>query len=357
LRFSTIAFAACTLAVVCGRGFADEASPSDGGTGTPPSADTPSDQAPGAGQTASGDLLAPSEGQGFSQTWAFRAGAIVLARGDDSTTPVAVSANGRTLTTVIDASELNSPLRGGIEIDAVHRLAAFDVEFRYFSVDSSSGATAVSPPSPPPDLPALGVAFVGAVGRYISFGSPVAVSEYSELRSFELNFRRELSPFLTVLAGYRHLDLNEHILGAFGVFIPAVPPDTFSVDGFNRMDGFQLGGEAVLLRPNEGAFRIEGGAKVGVFGDAASNYGSFDSLAATATGTHAVFMSEWSVAAVLQITPHLAARFGYEGLLLDGVALASQQVGVLNPFAHTGAVANTGTPIYQGLNANMEYAW
>jgi hypothetical protein len=42
---------------------------------------------------------------------------------------------------------------------------------------------------------------------------------------------------------------------------------------------------------------------------------------------------------------------------LDGVALASQQVGVLNPFAHTGAVANTGTPIYQGLNANMEYAW
>ena len=48
---------------------------------------------------------------------------------------------------------------------------------------------------------------------------------------------------------------------------------------------------------------------------------------------------------------------GYEGLLLDGVALASEQMGVLNPAAGTGAVANSGTPIYQGLVANLEYAW
>ena len=259
--------------------------------------------------------------------------------------------------TVVSASELGGSMRGGLEIDAIRRLAAFGVEFRYFSTDDSSAVVATVPPSPPPDLSAGAVPFVGRIARYTSDGSPVAVSEYSELRSFELNFRRELSPFLTVLAGYRHLDLNEHILGSFAVVLPPVPPDAFSVDGFNRMDGFQLGGEAVLWRPNEGAFRIEGGAKVGIFGDAASNDGNFDTNAATATSTHAVFMSEWSVAAVLQITPHLAARFGYEGLLLDGVALASQQVGVLNPFAHTGSVANTGTPIYQGLTANMEYAW
>jgi hypothetical protein len=327
----------------------------------------PNNQGSDERQATFGDFLDTSEGETSSQTWAFRAGAIVLARRDEATNPIVVSTNGRTTTSAVDASELNSSLHGGLEIDAVRRLAAFDVEFRYFSVDTSSGASGAIPPfAPPPDLPSLAVAFAGPVDRYTSSGSPVAVSEYSELRSFELNLRRELSPFLTVLAGYRHIDLNEHILGSFTVYPPIVVPETFSVDAFNRMDGFQLGSEAVLWRPNEGAFRIEGGVKAGVFGDGASNYGNYsyfygnfnhNSYAATATSTHAVFMSEWSVAAVLQITPHLAARFGYEGLLLDGVALASQQVGVLNPFAHTGAVANTGTPIYQGLTANMEYAW
>jgi hypothetical protein len=96
---------------------------------------------------------------------------------------------------------------------------------------------------------------------------------------------------------------------------------------------------------------------VGIFGDATSNYGNFNMQMATASGGHVALASEWSVTAAYQITPHLAARFGYEGLLLDGVALASEQIGVLNPAAHTGAVENSGTPIYQGLVANLEYAW
>ena len=194
--------------------------------------------------------------------------------------------------------------------------------------------------------------FQGRLNDYTSFGGAVTSSEFSELRSFELNFRALLTPALVVMAGYRHADLNDRILGAFtGV------TDTFSVEGFNRMDGFQVGGDAVLWRPGDGRFRVEGSAKAGIFGDATSNYGTIDALVATATGTHVAFMSEWSVTAVYQITPHLAARAGYEGLLLDGVALASEQIGALNPKAGTGAVANSGTPIYQGLVANLEYAW
>jgi hypothetical protein len=52
-------------------------------------------------------------------------------------------------------------------------------------------------------------------------------------------------------------------------------------------------------------------------------------------------------------------------LLLDGVALASEQIGVLNPLAGAGAgslagtatTENSGTPIYHGLVANLEYTW
>jgi hypothetical protein len=127
------------------------------------------------------------------------------------------------------------------------------------------------------------------------------------------------------------------------------------------MDGFQLGGEAILWRPAVGRFRLEGGAKAGVFGDATSNYGNvahpYGTEAAAATGAHAAFMTEWSVTAVVQITPHLAARAGYQGLLLDGVALASQQMGVLSPAFGTGTTENSGTPIYHALVANLEYSW
>ncbi len=123
------------------------------------------------------------------------------------------------------------------------------------------------------------------------------------------------------------------------------------------MDGFQLGGEAILWRPGGGRFRLEGSAKTGILGDATSNYGNFDTLAATSTGTHVAFMAEWGITGVVQITQNLAARAGYQGLMLDGVALASEQNGVLNPTAGTGTTENSGTPIYQGLVVNLEYSW
>ena len=208
-------------------------------------------------------------------------------------------------------------------------------------------------------LPPIGaVLFAGpAFFPYVSAGANSVVPfETSELRSFEFNLRKEVSPFLTIVAGYRHIDLNERIYGQFlSVFIGNL--DSFSIQGFNRMDGFQLGSEAILWRPGGGRFWLEGSTKVGVFGDATSNYGNFDAMVATSTGTHVAFMAEWGVTAVFQITPHLAARVGYEGLLLDGVALASEQIGVLNPVAGTGTTENSGTPIYQGMVANLEYAW
>jgi hypothetical protein len=183
----------------------------------------------------------------------------------------------------------------------------------------------------------------------------VSASEYSQLRSFELNVRKEVSQVVTLLAGYRHIDLNERIFGQFTNL--GVNTDSFSVQAFNHMDGFQIGSEAILWRPGAGRFRLEGSAKVGLFGDAASNYGNFDALVATSTGTHVAFMAEWGVTGVVQITPRLAARVGYQGLLFDGVALASEQMRVLNPAAGTGATANTGTPIYHALVANLEYSW
>jgi hypothetical protein len=130
---------------------------------------------------------------------------------------------------------------------------------------------------------------------------------------------------LTVLAGYRHIDLNERIFGSTS--LAGTTTDLFSTEGFNRMDGFQLGGEAVFWRPSC-RFRVEGDAKVGVLGDATSNYGSFHvpgfiPIMATSTGTHVAFMAEWGITAVVQINQNLG-RPGW----LPRVAIRRRGVGL-----------------------------
>jgi hypothetical protein len=306
-----------------------------------------------ASESEQGDEITRYDDLAISPTWTFRGGTVAFHRQSDPNRMLA-----RIGPVVVNAADFAFPLCGGPDLDLVRHSEIADVEFRYFAVDDFSASVG------PATLPTYGpfgpfplgtVFFSGNSIFYLSASKTLSASEYSQLRSFELNFRKDVSPALTVLAGYRHIDLNERIFGQFSY--SGINTDSFSIQGFNRMDGFQLGGEAVLWRPGAGRFRLEGSAKAGVFGDATSNFGNFDNLRATASGGHVALASEWSVTAAYQITPHLAARFGYEGLLLDGVALASEQVGVLNPHAGTGTVENSGTPIYQGMVANLEYAW
>jgi hypothetical protein len=284
------------------------------------------------------------------RTWSVRAGAVILQRQTDPSR--ALVSNATTGATVLDASQFAYPMRGGPDIDLIHHGCNFDIEARYFAVDefaASAGPFATGGPA------------------LIQFATPIAVaadsasaSEYSQLRSIEVNLRKEVIPcWLTILAGYRHIELNERILGSTSVV--GATTDLFSTQGFNRMDGFQLGGEAVLWRPCC-RFRVEGDAKVGVFNDATSNYGTISvpgaaPAVATATGSHTAFMAEWGITGVLQITPHLAGRAGYQGLLLDGVALASQQMGAMDPLTGAATTVNTGTPIYHGAVVDLEYSW
>ena len=283
-------------------------------------------------------------------TWCVRAGAVFLQRPTDPSRALVTNTVGGA--TVLNASQFTSSMQAGPDIDLIHHGSAFDLEARYFAVGqftSSVGPNATA-------------------GATIQFATPIAAgatsvsgSESSQLWSLEFNVRKEVIPcFLTLLAGYRHIDLSEQIFGTTS--LAGAPTDLFSTQAFNRLDGFQLGGEAVLWRPCC-RFRVEGDAKVGVFGDATSNYGTnsvvgVGTAVATATGTHTAFMSEWGLTGVVQLTPHLDARVGYQGFLLDGVALASQQMGALNPLTPgTATTVNTGTQIYHGAVADLEYCW
>jgi len=291
--------------------------------------------------------------------WCIRAGAMFLGRSTDPDHPLVTRAIagppplGQPLpnTDRLDASQFAFPVTAGPDIDLIYNGCDYGFEVRYFSIGDFDTTVGPNP----------------TVGATLQFATPiraaansVSASESSALSSVEINARKVVVPcVLTLLAGYRHIELTEQIFGT--TVLAGTTTDVFSTQAFNRLDGFQIGGEAVLWRPSC-RFRVEGIAKVGIFGDATSNFGSNAvgggaAATATATGANTAFMSEWGITGVVQITCHLAARIGYEGLLLDGVGVASQQMSALNPLAGTGTTVNTGTPIYQGGFADLQYCW
>ena len=284
-------------------------------------------------------------------TWDVRAGTVVLQRQTDM--PRAIAYNSTTGATVLDASDFKYPMQGGPDIDLIHHGRDFDLEARYFAVESFEATKTVTPPT--------FFSFVSQPAILFTGFTSLAATDDSRLWSAEFNVRKEVIPGLfTILAGYRHIDLDETISATLSG--PGFT-DIISLRAVNHMDGFQLGGEGVLWRPSPSSpFRLEGDAKVGVYCDETSNLSSVafgPTETASASGAHAAFMAEWGVTGVMQFTPHLSARAGYQGMLLDGVALAAQQASALNlnSPAGTWSTVNTGTPVYHGLVADLELSW
>ena len=81
--------------------------------------------------------------------WTFRGGAVRLQRRTDPPRPLAVRHPVYGVTeTVLDASQLNYPLRGGPDFDLIRHGESADLEFRFFAVDQSSSASTRPLPTP-----------------------------------------------------------------------------------------------------------------------------------------------------------------------------------------------------------------
>ena len=169
----------------------------------------------------------------------------------------------------------------------------------------------------------------------------------SRLQDVEINARRSLSESLTLLAGVRYLDLDDHIEVRQLTFGGADPIQHLA--GLNSMVGFQIGTDNVLLR--RGGFSLDTGLKAGIYDNFARNRLSYDSplfnlhAATGAAASHAAFCGEIALTLAYDLTEHLSVRGGYQLLWLDGVALASQQPAV-NPRTTYGpatSVAATAT--------------
>jgi hypothetical protein len=249
-----------------------------------------------------------------------------------------------------NANELDFTTGGGPDIYGWSRGKVFDYDFRYFFAVGMSAATEFTPLMWPP----LRI----DVGLPINVNSPfLDVTSRTDLLSFEWNLRKSLGPRFTPLLGLRFLVLNDVLKNTFDNQSDGLNDITASVLADNTLFGGQLGLDANLLTTRR--IQLQTALKTGVYANGASNllrfrtYGQFDQSIGASAGETA-FVCDGSLTAVLQLSRHWAARFGYQLLYLNGLALSSEQSRIGPGQVH---IVTTGDMLLQGGLVSLEAGW
>src|SRR5690606_8580165 len=144
----------------------------------------------------------------------------------------------------------------------------------------------------------------------------------STVHSTELNWLRPLSQRITWLAGFRWIELNDHL--AYTVGFPSPTVIDLNYNMHNHLSGAQTGADVALWNRG-GPLTVNGIVKAGIYGNSAdSDIYSFNQDGdvisdGDAGSSHAAFAGDLSFVASYQVTPHFALRGGYQLLWLDGV--------------------------------------
>ncbi len=244
----------------------------------------------------------------------------------------------------LNADNFDFPVQGGIDVAALRRGTVADIDFRYFGIDQWSASQGP-----------------------IQAGAEIIDATYaSRLHSVEVNLRRNVTPKLTVLGGFRYLSFREHSSVARDVGIFPILQD-FRTDTTNDLYGAQIGADAILW-DRGGRLRIEGVVKAGVYAGVTSNqvdYGLSISgnvfaniVSVGASRDHTAFVGDLNFTAVYQLNEVWAVRVGYQLLWLDGIALATDQPPLVelsvNP---TIQVDTSGSAFFHGALLGLERSW
>ena len=190
----------------------------------------------------------------------------------------------------------------------------------------------------------------------------------SRLYNAEVNMRWNPWRRVTVLAGFRWVNLSEDLEG---ILLPPTPHGTGSfwdAQTKNNLYGFQIGMDAKLLERDR--FSIDGVLKAGIFDnhvDEATSvrmdriqFGESDST------DHPAFLGQIGLQGKYQVTPRLLLKAGYEAIWLEGVALAPGQIAEtychggthpLDTYVQALGVNCSSGVFYHGATAGLEYSF
>jgi len=171
----------------------------------------------------------------------------------------------------------------------------------------------------------------------------------SRLHSTEINWRRQTSERVTLLAGFRWIELHENF--NFTIAPPGTVVDLNS-NTDNHLYGGQVGADVVLWQ--NCCWTVNTWGKAGAYANVAdADFTVAVNGAPVADlrqdGTEGAFVGELGIVATYQLSDHWALRGGYQLLWIDGAVLADENFG--------GSFDQSGDVFYHGALAGVEATW
>jgi hypothetical protein len=276
--------------------------------------------------------------------WTASADAMVMSRSGGKSSILLV--NPLTGAELMNSNGFNFPWAAGprVGIVAEDYCCGCDVEASYFGMDEWSLSKSIFVPVPGAELllfnnPGSSV--------FVLPGQIVTYNYISQLHNAEINLRHPVWERLSVLMGFRYLDLHEELNST----IDGAPVLDVNVD--NHLYGGQIGLNVAFI--NTCSYSIEGVVKVGVYGNHSDLAMRIPDLLFGDKTSHTAVQGEIGLMGIYQVTEHLSARLGYQAMWIDGIAIASDQVenaNTANPKPYMG-----GSLFYHGATAGFEYAF
>lgn len=223
---------------------------------------------------------------------------------------------------------------------------SLEARFMYSAMDSSFGF--VSPGG------FIGYGFTGPGG------TTFAADYDTKLTSFELNLRHHFTDQFSVLAGVRHIKIEEDL---FGHLNTTVAHGLYSYD--NNLLGGQVGAQWSVFDPSK-PFQLDLSGKVGAFsmksdggiyeyqGPARTFIGSFVNPGVRET----TYAAEVGVNAGYNVTSNINVTAGYQLLWVSDVAQsgAAASASILNPSLLRTNVYRDDI-LFHGFNVGLNIAW
>ena len=234
----------------------------------------------------------------------------------------------------LNGNDFQQGFAGGPRLGLIrHGDSGYDLELSYFQIDGWSSDRSVGPDNPTDWLVMRAPGGFTQTNQKPQLASQAMVWDYAtKLYNAELNVRWNPSSRVTMLAGFRWVNLGENLVGTLDP--PTFPWESstwtfWNTTTTNNLYGFQIGADGKLLE--RGRFSIGGLVKAGIFDNNAEQTTEVSVIAkqertASASTNHAAFVGETGLQCKYQVTERLLLRAGYEAIWLQGVALAPGQI-------------------------------
>ena len=270
---------------------------------------------------------------------------------------------------MLNANDLQQGFSAGPKLGLIrHGDNGYDLELSYFQIDGWNDYRSIGPT--PDDWLVM-----RASGNFLQTqdwkDTQMMAWDYaSRLYNAELNVRWNVCDRLTLLAGFRWVNLSEGLQGT----LPELPGtlrdrrDPFwDANVRNNLYGFQIGADGKLFE--HAPFSIDGLVKAGMFINNAveTTTVSIDRLPfwESASTNQVACLGELGLQCKYQVTQKLLLKLGYEAMWLQGVALAPGQIsdtycycaGLTQTYVQALGVNSGSSVFYHGVTAGLEYSF